>query len=342
MVGQGWKGPGGRYSVVRSLLLKCVVVLVSCFLTGEIFLRLVFIDGASFSNHSGPIVQRFERNFRLNHFDGSRGPEVQGPKEANVARVLVQGDSVTWGQGVADEDEIYTSLLLKKLQADFSRVQMAVIARPGREIDHHLLELVRYGFDIAPDLIIYQFYNNDLEVRSKQRIPRRLWQIPGLHHLLKPRSYLWYYLDFRLGTFFWESSRIEHLRDLFEGDTPEWREFEFLFREWATEAKKHTPRVLVVLYPESTAIKPGSRYPLALIHRKVIDLGNELDLATLDLYQSGRLANVWPDPASLASVNDVHPSAMVHALMAEEIYDDVVTRWPDLFVPGDEIVSTSY
>jgi hypothetical protein len=79
-----------------------------------------------------------------------------------------------------------------------------------------------------------------------------------------------------------------------------------------------------------------------LIHRKVIDLGNELDLATLDLYQSGRLANVWPDPASLASVNDAHPSALVHALMAEEIHDDLVTRWPDLFVPGDEIVSTSY
>jgi hypothetical protein len=134
---------------------------------------------------------------------------------------------------------------------------MAVIARPGREIDHHLLELVRYGSDIAPDLIIYQFYNNDLEVRSKQASPRRPWQIPGLHHLLRPRSYLWYYLDVRLSTIFQESSRIDHLRDLFEGDTPEWREFEFLFRGWATEAKKHTHRVLVVLYLEGTAIKTG-------------------------------------------------------------------------------------
>lgn len=98
----------------------------------------------------------------------------------------------------------------------------------------------------------------------------------------------------------------------------------------------------MVLYPEGTAIKPGSRYRLALIHRKVIDLGNKLDVATLDLYQSGRLANVWPDPASFASVNDAHPSAMVHALMAEEIHDDVVTRWPDLFVPRAEIVSTSH
>lgn len=111
--------------------------------------------------------------------------------------MLVQGDSVTWGQGVAHEDEIYTSLLLKKLQADLPRVQMVVIARPGREIDHHLLDLVRYGSDIAPDLIIYQFYNNDLEVRTKQPSPPRLWQIPGLHQFLRPRSYLWYYLEFQ-------------------------------------------------------------------------------------------------------------------------------------------------
>lgn len=77
------------------------------FLVGELCLRLVFWEGESFSAHQGPIVQRVERDFKFNGFDGpSRGPKPSGLKDPQSARILIQGDSITWGQGVRNEEQL--------------------------------------------------------------------------------------------------------------------------------------------------------------------------------------------------------------------------------------------
>ena len=68
---------------------------------GEIGLRLYYWDGTSFGAHAGPLVERYEKDFSLNRFDGpSRDPGTTGPKASGALRILVQGDSITWGQGV--------------------------------------------------------------------------------------------------------------------------------------------------------------------------------------------------------------------------------------------------
>jgi hypothetical protein len=47
---------------------------------------------------------------------------------------------------------------------------MAVLARPGREIDEHVQQLKKWGHELQPDVIIYQWYINDDEApRSKLR-----------------------------------------------------------------------------------------------------------------------------------------------------------------------------
>lgn len=81
--------------------LRALAVVVIAFATGEIALRLLYREGISFGTHAGPFVRRFERDFVTNHYEGpSRGPQVEGPKHAGVTRTLVQGNSITWGQGV--------------------------------------------------------------------------------------------------------------------------------------------------------------------------------------------------------------------------------------------------
>lgn len=140
------------------------------FLAGELMLRLVFLEGESFGSHGGPLVKRFERDFRFNRFDGpSRGPEPSGPKHSHGTRILIQGDSITWGQGVRNEQQLFTSRLLARLRETNVSVDMAVLARPGREIDGHLQQLKKWGRKLWPDVIIYQWYINDIELEKEHR-----------------------------------------------------------------------------------------------------------------------------------------------------------------------------
>ena len=101
-----WLRAGQRRAVlahVRTWVATATIALLATFAAGELTLRWIYADGMSFSSHFGPLERRFERDFRFNRFDGpSRGPEVVGPKTAGERRVLCQGDSITWGQGVKD------------------------------------------------------------------------------------------------------------------------------------------------------------------------------------------------------------------------------------------------
>jgi hypothetical protein len=84
----------------KKTVVVTAVVSIAMFAVGEAFLRWVYLDGMSFSSHVGPIVRRFERDFRFNRYDGpSRGPEVWGEKGPSEVRILFQGDSITWGKG---------------------------------------------------------------------------------------------------------------------------------------------------------------------------------------------------------------------------------------------------
>ena len=97
---------GGAIRKARRLLVATLIAVA----VGEIGMRLYYWDGTSFGTHWGPLVERFERDFRFNRFDGpSRGPETSGHKAPGAVRILVQGDSITWGQGVKREADLYTS-----------------------------------------------------------------------------------------------------------------------------------------------------------------------------------------------------------------------------------------
>jgi hypothetical protein len=247
--------PSRRTALLRgagAYLAIAAVTILAFFGFGELFLRAAYPDGLSFA-HGGPLTHRFQRDFRFNHFDGpSRGPEVFGSKQPDEIRILVQGDSITWGQGVKEETSLYTDRLLKMLDADDPHIRLAALAKPGREIDGRLAQLRRWGEEIDPDVIVYQWYINDLEIdKSHRPHTDRLWQRFFLHRYLVQASYLWFFLDYRLNLLL--PSDALPIEDYIEAEfapgTLGWQRFTEEFHAWATEAKELTPLVLVALYP---------------------------------------------------------------------------------------------
>lgn len=295
------------------------------FLTGELFLRLVYWDGQSFSAHTGPIVKRFERDFKFNRFDGpSRGPEPSGPKQG--IRIVVQGDSITWGQGVKNEEHLFSSRLLTKLRGTNLPVDMAVLALPGREIDAHVQQLKKWGHELQPDVIIYQWCINDIELKREDRPRRnRFWRHPWfLHSMLLKSSYFWFFLDFSLDTLLpsttpsYETYISSHFKEGSEG----WLLFERYFSDWAMSAKELTPYVIVVVYPHMSlkdGAPPAIRPAFADIHTRMLSLCRTTNLICVDL--STLVAKFNDSRAVKVTSFDDHPSIEVHRLVSEALYE---------------------
>ena len=302
-------------------------------ITGEVALRIWFWNGASFASHYGPIVRLFERDLVLNQYDGpSRGPEIAGFQTRGWT-LLIQGDSITWGQGVREEEDLYTTLLLADLRSTGVPVEMAVLAAPGRELDGHVEQLRRYGPNLRPDLVIDQWYYNDVRVDrtvTALGLGRRApWRRFILHRVLATHSYFWFFMDYRVNAILFgrERGRIStnHFLSHYAAGALGWSAFETQFSNWAKEARALTPRTLIVLYPSIG----GSRAWDEPLRRQVRDLASEHGCEVLDLQDA--LAAAAANPRDLwASPYDGHPGAKAHAVIAAEISKLIDERWPEL------------
>jgi hypothetical protein len=323
---------GGARRRLRSFALTATVMAAVAFVTGELFLRVVHPEGASFSEHVGPIVRRFERGCRFNAFEGpSRGPDDRGPRPPGTIRLLIQGDSVAWGQGLPDEADAFPSRLLAGMRGRRPGVEMAVLAACGREIDGHLESLRRHAGEIAPDVIIYEWHPTDMErpIRHLRPSVTAPWTSLFFHALLKQTSWLWFFLDFHGKRILNPDLSMEYrdwLVRQFGDDTPAWRAFADEFRAWAAAAKRATPRVLVVLYPNV-----GARgFVLGPVHDRMRTLAAEAGAEVLDLAEGEGLLGGDIRRVSVSRY-DGHPNAAVHEIIADRLLTSIERAWPELF-----------
>ena len=103
-------GRAARRWAVRAVLVfgSLAVALVGA----EITLRIVYRDNGR-TTSGGPGGAKFAYTFpRWSTDYRVRGPNADAAKAPRTTRVLIQSDSITWGQGVADGTLLYPSRLL--------------------------------------------------------------------------------------------------------------------------------------------------------------------------------------------------------------------------------------
>ena len=97
---------------------------------------------------------------------GFRGPEI-APKSPDRPRVLVLGDSMTYGHGVEDAETF--SAVLQQLEPGLEVINAGV---PGYSGVEELLLLRTDGMRLAPDLVILGFFWNDVMDAAQSRYAR--------------------------------------------------------------------------------------------------------------------------------------------------------------------------
>lgn len=337
----GW-ARGGRECVERAvrqanqtwLALLCSILVG--FGMSEGMLRVAFRDGASFTDDHGPIVRRFARHYAFNRFQ-SRGPDAIGEKPRGRVRIMVQGDSITFGQGMTDGRALYPVVLLQQLeQSAPGRFDMAVMARPGREIDFHLQQLHEFGAAVNPDVVIYQWVPNDMELdKSGRPRPRGMfWRTFAWHQWLYNHSYAWWFMDHQFDSLAYamqEQPYTEYIRDTFAPGSPAWAPFEALFRQWAESATALTPRVVLLLYPEPAG-GVGAQYPLRAVHAQVKALAAPYGFETIDMAEEFADLTDWRQVH--VSAFESHPNAVAHRRMASALLERLQRAWPELIQPA--------
>jgi sugar phosphate isomerase/epimerase/lysophospholipase L1-like esterase len=95
---------------------------------------------------------------------GFRGGPLPGAKRAGVYRIVVLGDSFTWGYGVR-ERQAYPARLARRLNARTGgapRVEVVNLGVPGAGPLDYLWHLEHTGLALDPDLVVVGLFANDV------------------------------------------------------------------------------------------------------------------------------------------------------------------------------------
>jgi hypothetical protein len=110
-----------------------------------------------------PGVYTFAYN---NNSLGMRGTREYQEKKETAYRILMIGDSFTYGFGVND-DQTFAVLVEKDLRADSLSVEVMNAGAPGKGTDYALKYFQTVGRKFHPDLTILMFFCNDFQDNAR-------------------------------------------------------------------------------------------------------------------------------------------------------------------------------
>lgn len=136
--------------------------------------------------NANAVVHRSEYTMEVHiNSKGLRGPEKDYAKAPGILRVLMLGDSFTFGTGV-EENESFVSLLQQKLPHEMEIINGSAPGSSTQDVYRFLtLEGVRY----SPDAVILCFFQNDIQDNFQQALDARQIQSAARASGFKALSY---------------------------------------------------------------------------------------------------------------------------------------------------------
>jgi lysophospholipase L1-like esterase len=262
--------------------------------------------------------QSQQRPYRRNSL-GLRGPEPTPAAPGGPRRVLLIGDSFTFGLGVEDDDAPFPAVLGRRLAGSDPPVEVVNGGIPGSVSADWLALWRRAGDLIDPDVVIVVFFLRDgttlLTIpdffgQIRREIARRnagstLYQYSHLYRRLR---------DLR------DRSRVaeiytESLIDAYVGeDTTEWQHAQQNLLELRSMVEDHGAVFGLAVFP--VLVELDDDYPFQPVVDALMDFARRNDIQALDMLPAFRGLD---GPDLWVSSLDQHPNAEGHELAAEAL-----------------------
>jgi lysophospholipase L1-like esterase len=298
------------------------------------------ITDQSFINYRpGSIGMTHGHTVRINAW-GFRGPEWPATKPPGGFRIIVMGDSFTFGQGIGEEER-YTTLLEKQLRAKFSGKTLEVLnlGVAGYSAVDEAILLEKIGPLLHPDLVLVQFTGNDVREQVPER-ERYRWALPipeGVKTLIlhnsKFMSWLAVNYDQLLMNLGFRPNTVASLEAAYDSHSGEWKVFVGSYRrmlEWTQAQRIPPPLVGLFLAPQYSDAQLNDFIDMTpairMQDRFVKQVGatlSEIGIPTVDYLLLFRRYN---KQNMIVSKWEGHPNALANRLYAEGFLDAITSR----------------
>ena len=271
--------------------------------------------------------------------DGFRDREFQKPKPAGTQRVVVLGDSFTWGVGL-DPEEALSKLLESDLERPPGRGRIEVVsaAIPGHNTVEESILLEEKGLSYEPDVVLVVYNLNDIEYlplldpdRASSDVAVEVVELDpgedvtrfsrnrgfrGFVLALERRSAFVQFLVPRVGRVLRQAglidspefSWVEKIYQGFSDENPGWRESKRGLAEIVRLSGSAGADVVVAIYPLFANLES---YEGHSAHREVAAYCRFLGVDVVDLlpfFAGTKTQSHW------INFMDSHPNAAAHAI----------------------------
>tara|TARA_B100000029_G_scaffold45825_2_gene42236 strand:+ start:674 stop:1858 length:1185 start_codon:yes stop_codon:yes gene_type:complete len=265
---------------------------------------------------------------------GFRGPEfplrvtaaesiAPTDRESTAVRIVFLGDSVTFGEGVHDQDT-FVERIGRRLQSELGQpIEVYNFGVGGHNSSDANWTWERYARHIDPDLVVYTFVLNDAEpglfqvapgtgepVRVARRIEARHQKLtsPPTAWWFRSRLALWGFQAWATSQL--EQSTLEYYRELNASYSPSFGRCLDDLRS----LQQMDPPLVVAIFP---LLHDLASHPFRPVHLEVAAACDECDV--IDLWEplaaraGHNTTDLWVHPT------DMHPNEIAHAVAAVEI-----------------------
>jgi lysophospholipase L1-like esterase len=256
-----------------------------------------------------------------------RDDEISDPKPAGERRLLILGDSFTFGEGVPDDDAIFPNLLEHRLDDDarahgIGTVDVLNGGIPGSLTSDWIALWDRVSERYRPDALLVVFFLRD-GTRTAS-IPEFFGKIRdeilnrNHHSVMYTHSYLYRVLRDRMDRRSVGDRYTRTFLDSYfgsEADTAEWRLAQRNLLRLRDRARERSLPMGLVVFP--ILVELGPNYPFQAICREIAEFARSNGIPVHDLLP----AFLGQDgPALWVSAFNQHPNARGHRIAADAMY----------------------
>lgn len=250
---------------------------------------------------------------------GLRDREYSLAKPQGTVRVLMLGDSVTFGWGVRIEDTPSKMIERKLNEGRIPPVYEVINAGVG---NYNTVQEVTYflhkGHKLNPDLVVLNYFINDAEPTPLKK-----------QSILAEHSYAAVVglsaFDTLSRSYFGKADWREYYGNLYREDSAAWLAARKAVAALAAFCRQNGIRLMIVNYPELHILKD---YPFVRVTAAIRDLADAQQVPFVDLLPS--VSDL--DPESLwVSPTDAHPNAIANERFAGALLKGLQDSFPDLF-----------
>jgi lysophospholipase L1-like esterase len=243
---------------------------------------------------------------------GMRSRHEPAALDANTSRVLMLGNSVTFGWGVPDKG-VFTDVAEETLNASANAPRTAILnAGIGNVNTRQELVLMNHLLDtVKPQIIVLHYFVDDAEVME-----------PGKQHWLLRKSHLaaMAYIRYRQAAFAMKpqtGSLGNYYLDLYKPDSAGWRDVQSAVEEMHKICAKKNIKFGILLQPDLHNLKSDS--PQAQALKVAENLFRSQGIPCHGTSEAMAAAAGGDGNKLWVAQDDAHPNSLGHKAMGAEL-----------------------